>query len=135
MRLGDLRQRGLLIFRAAIDAKTGGDRIRCKTRIELAGFAFACKGHAEYQIHMRAVWRFVVGEARVAIDAREIGAAAATTIEIRIEAQNLRGELFAQRAQRLHYGLFVALAVRRHPFRAIVAREIAKETKGLARDR
>ena len=108
---------------------------RGKARVELAGLAFAREGYGEFQIHLRAVRRLVVGKTRIAVDAREIRAAAAATIEAWIEAQNLRSKLFAQRAQRLDHGLLVAVAIRCHPFGAIVARQIAKESEGLARDR
>src|SRR5579859_336314 len=70
VQVGGLRQRGILALRSGIDAKAGSNRLWGNAYIQLAGFAFASKWRAEFQVHLRTVWRFVPGKADIAIDPR-----------------------------------------------------------------
>jgi hypothetical protein len=119
----DCRQRRGFTF--AIGAESAGDRFSGNSDVQLR----VPGGFGEIKVHLRAVGRFVRGEADIAIDAREIFAYAAADGELAIQRQGEWREAIEQHAKRLDDRGAVTAAVLVHPWLAVVAGKIAEKAE------
>src|SRR5271155_2943947 len=110
----------------AIDAKAAGNCVGRETDIELAARAVWFR---KIKIHLRAIGRFVAGEADIAVDAREVRADAAADHDLRIQFLRRGSQPVEQHAERFNDHGAIAFAVFVHPGFAVIAAKLAEEAE------